>query len=95
MQFAEPEPQVPNAMTSSDKFVEQMYQQTIERHQDLNTTGRELSVLSKTPGSKAGSNLPQKRKRMTETQPFEFETHKRAKFSEGLQQNDMASELDG
>ena len=31
---------------------------------------------------------------MTETQPFEFETLKRAKFTEGLQQNDMASELD-
>ena len=74
---------------SSDKYVEEMYHKTMVRHQDLNTTGKELCLLGKekTPTSK--------RKRMTETQPFEFETHKRAKFNEDLLQNDAMSEVDG
>ena len=46
--------------------------------------------------NKPSNNTPSKaRKRMTETQPFEFETHKRAKFTEGLLQNDMTSEMEG
>lgn len=68
-----------------------MYQKTIEKHQDLNCTGKELSLLGKSSKARTSSNA-QKKKRMTETQPFEFETQKRAKFNDDLLKNDGIDE---
>ena len=50
---------------SSDKFVEELYKKTIGKQQDLNTTGKELSIIGK--DKSRTSSIAQKRKRMTET----------------------------
>lgn len=70
-----------------------MYQKTIEKHQDLNVTGKELAMINSKEKGQLSTNKT--KKRMTEAQPFEFETHKRAKFTEDLHQNDMVSEMEG
>lgn len=68
-----------------------MYQKTIEKHQDLNCTGKELALMN----NKSQMSSQKNKKRMTEMHPFEFETSKRAKFSEDFLQSDMASEMEG
>lgn len=31
--------------TQNEKFVEEMYQRAVDKHQELNTTGKELQIL--------------------------------------------------